>query len=117
MNKPLVRALLRGGLFVLDASEFVGKKTRQVSQATRSVVRRRRSESGPGALSFAVGIGVGVGLGILFAPASGEQTRVAILHNARELRNRLREKYSRAEKKPPASTRGVASGLEQREGV
>lgn len=116
MNKPLLRSLLRGGLFVLDASEFVGKRTRQVSQAARTVARGG-NESGSKALSFAVGIGVGLGLGILFAPASGEQTRIAVLQNARGLRNRLREKCSRTEKKPPASTRNVSSGLEQREGV
>jgi hypothetical protein len=109
MNKPWLRALLRGGLFVLDASELVRKKTRQVSQATRSV-GRGSSESGPEVLSFAVGIAIGLGLGILFAPAPGEQTRVAILQNARELPNRLREKCSRAEKKPSASTRNVSSG-------
>jgi hypothetical protein len=116
MNKPFLRALLHGGLFLLDASQVVGEKTRQVSQATRSLVRGSR-KSGTKALSFAVGVGTGVGLGILFAPASGEQTRIAILQNARALRSRLREKYSPAEKKPAGSTGTRSSGLQQREGI
>lgn len=117
MSRPLIRALLRGGLFVLDASEFVGKTSRQVTQTTRGVVRGRSIESGGKALRFAVGIGVGLGLGILFAPATGEQTRLTILQNIRQLRGRLWEKRSRAGEKPPASERAVSSGSEQREGV
>jgi hypothetical protein len=117
MNRPLVRALLRGGLFVLDASELVGITSRRVSQPSRGGVRGRRRESGPRALGFAVGIGVGLGLGILFAPASGEQTRLAILQTIRQLRGSWREKCAGADKKPPASERTSSSGSEQREGV
>jgi gas vesicle protein len=43
--------------------------------------------------SFLVGLGVGVGLGLLFAPMSGEETRVNLADRASDLANSARETY------------------------
>jgi hypothetical protein len=48
-----------------------------------------------GATSFLIGMGVGVGAGLLFAPASGRETREAIAEKARAFRSDVR----RAERK------------------
>jgi gas vesicle protein len=43
--------------------------------------------------SFLVGLGVGVGLGLLFAPMSGEETRVNLADRASDLANSARDTY------------------------
>jgi gas vesicle protein len=43
--------------------------------------------------NFLVGLGVGVGLGLLFAPMSGEETRVNLADRASDLANSARETY------------------------
>ena len=43
--------------------------------------------------SFLIGLGVGVGLGLLFAPMSGEETRVNLADRANDLASSARETY------------------------
>lgn len=43
--------------------------------------------------SFLVGLGIGIGLGVLFAPMSGEETRVNIKDRANDLADTAREAY------------------------
>jgi YtxH-like protein len=116
MNKPLLRSLLRGGLFFLDFSDFVGKTTDKVGRRARAVVRSDKSSALRNGLSFAGGAALGVGLAILFAPASGEQIRNTIAGRAAEMRDRVREQFSSLGKKPPASATS-SPGLDQREGI
>ena len=116
MKKPLLRSLLRGGLLFLDFSDFVGKTTERVGRQARGVVRRDENLALRNALSFAGGAGLGVGLAILFAPASGEQIRSTIARSAGQVRDRVREQFSPAGKKPPVRA-ASSPGLEQREGI
>ena len=43
--------------------------------------------------TFLVGLGLGVGLGLLFAPMSGEETRINLADRANDLANSARETY------------------------
>ena len=58
----------------------------RVSDALRG---RERASSKIG--TFLLGLGVGVGVGMLFAPASGEETRNTISEQASNIRNRVSE--------------------------
>jgi gas vesicle protein len=56
--------------------------------------------------SFLIGLGVGVGLGLLFAPMSGEETRVNLADRASDLASSARETY---EQNRDRMQRGVES--------
>jgi len=45
--------------------------------------------------SFAIGLGVGVGTALLFAPASGSETRSAIARKGRDIQDEVRARVSR----------------------
>jgi gas vesicle protein len=55
------------------------------------------------AIGFLAGVGVGVGLGLLFAPASGEDTRQSIAETAAAARERVRRSVNRM---PSTGTEG-----------
>jgi YtxH-like protein len=55
-----------------------------------------------GATSFLIGVGVGVGAGILFAPASGRQTRDAIAEKVERFRGDVRESMRHGEERKTA---------------
>ena len=70
---------------------------------------RQRSLGGrilPMAGSFAAGVVVGAGLGILFAPASGDETRKLVLERAAEINRALRSRFSKTEPENSASSSG-----------
>jgi gas vesicle protein len=46
------------------------------------------------AVSFIAGVGLGVGMGMLFAPASGEETRELISEKVQEVGTKVRERFS-----------------------
>ena len=55
------------------------------------------NESGAGLLvAFVAGAVAGAALALLFAPASGEETRRNLGERAREMRDRAREQYEAA---------------------
>ena len=54
-------------------------------------------------IGFLAGVGVGVGLGLLFAPASGEDTRQSITETAAAARERVRRSVNRM---PSTGTEG-----------
>ncbi|PYX85679.1 MAG: hypothetical protein DMG70_02795 [Acidobacteria bacterium] len=58
------------------------------------------------AISFAAGIGLGIGVGMLFAPASGEETRSSIAEKVQDVGERVRERCSPEIKKPATGTEG-----------
>jgi hypothetical protein len=115
MNNFL-KLLLGTGLYLLEQSDQSTRKIRdraagnlsdlrdlaqekyetaadRVSKASRAI----RGDDNPGvsnALSLAAGIGVGVALGVIFAPASGEQTRSAIANKVHVFGDRVRQQFS-----------------------
>jgi gas vesicle protein len=46
------------------------------------------------AVSFIAGVGLGVGIGMLFAPASGQETRELISEKVQEVGTRVRDRFS-----------------------
>jgi gas vesicle protein len=88
VNK-LFKLLLKTAMFVLDqTSEQVDRASDSVS----GMIDRGKEMIEPednrmrNVISFAAGIGVGIGAAILFAPASGAETRSSIKGKVREFR-------------------------------
>ena len=46
------------------------------------------------AVSFIAGVGLGVGIGMLFAPASGQETRELISEKVQKVGTRVRDRFS-----------------------
>lgn len=70
-----------------DRYEDARDRVENISDA----IRGRRHYGAPIG-GFLVGMGIGVGLGMLFAPASGEETRSNIVEQATSFKDRVAEK-------------------------
>jgi len=67
-----------------DAAERVAKASR--------AIRGEDNHALGNALRLAAGVGVGIGVGLLFAPASGQETRSAIAGSVQQFRNKVRKR-------------------------
>jgi gas vesicle protein len=81
-----------------DQYESVSDRFEQVSDAIQD-----KTDWVSPMVGFLAGVGVGVGLGILFAPASGEDTRQNISETAAAARDRVRRSVNRM---PSTGTEG-----------
>jgi len=126
MNKFL-KLLLGTTLYVLEQSDQSTRKIRnraadniddlrdmaQEKYATASDRVSRASQALLGEdshvvgniLSLAAGIGIGVGIGLIFAPASGEETRSAIADKVQVVGERVKKQFS-TEDYPVTGTNG-----------
>lgn len=92
MNKYL-KLLLKTAACVVDQSVT---QMDRASERVSGLVDRGKEMIHPedhrlrNALSFAAGVGVGVGAAILFAPASGKETRSSITQQMQQIRARAR---------------------------
>ena len=114
MNQML-RLLLRTGLYLLepdrvdsirekvsDRIDDLGEKTREtydaaskhVSRLARSVRGEHEDHTLGNTLAFLAGVGTGVAVGILFAPASGEETRGNLAEAAQQATGKVRDRFS-----------------------
>jgi YtxH-like protein len=114
MNQVL-RLLLRAGLYFLesdrvdsikdqmsDRMEDIGEKTRRtydaaskhVNRMTRVIRGEREDHTVGNALAFFAGIGTGIAVGMLFAPASGEETRSSLADTAQSMSDKVRGRVS-----------------------
>jgi|SRR5579863_38436 hypothetical protein len=81
--------------------DFADQASRGYGAAADRVERLYRSARGEdhrvlaGAASFLIGMGIGAGAGVLFAPASGKQTRDAIAEKVERLQSDIRESVRR----------------------
>jgi gas vesicle protein len=73
--------------------------TDRVSRASRAI-RGDDGQMVSNALSMAAGVGLGLALGIIFAPASGEETRSAIVDKVHVFGDRVREQFSGSDVRP-----------------
>jgi gas vesicle protein len=122
-----LKLLLGTGLYLLEQSDQSTRKIRdraaenlsdlrdlaqekyetaadRVSKASRAI-RGEDNQGVSNALSLAAGIGVGLALGVIFAPASGEQTRSAIANRVHVFGDRIRQQFS-SEDLGPTGTNG-----------
>jgi len=113
--KKLLKTLLGTSLYLLEQSDGAQKGRNRaasriddfrdavqhkyedaadrVAKASRAI--RGVDNLGLGkAVRLAAGIGVGIGLGLLFAPASGQDTRRAIAGSVQQFGNRIRKRVS-----------------------
>jgi hypothetical protein len=113
--KKLLKTLLGTSLYLLEQSDGARKgRNRTASRIDdfRDAVQQKyedaagrvakasraiRGEDKPAlgnAVRLAAGIGVGIGLGLLFAPASGQDTRRAIAGSVQQFGNKIRKRVS-----------------------
>ena len=106
--KKLLKLMLGTGLFLIESNRVGRRVGRQVGDLRDSASDKlddfadrigRVSDSLSGRRdyvtpigSFLVGMGIGAGLGMLFAPASGEETRSKIMDQAADLKDRVTQK-------------------------
>jgi gas vesicle protein len=57
-------------------------------------------------MRFAAGIGLGLGAGLLFAPASGDETREVIAGRAHDFGENIKDHFSRDMKQRATGTEG-----------
>jgi gas vesicle protein len=126
MNKFL-KLLLGTTLYVLEQSDQSTKKLRnraadnlddlrdvakekyamagdRVSRASQALLGQDSHVVG-NILSLAAGIGIGVGIGLIFAPASGQETRSAIADKVQVVGDRVKKQFS-SEDYPATGTNG-----------
>jgi hypothetical protein len=116
----LLRLLLGAGLYVLDPlrdrlsdrlddigeraqGAYEGAADRISSMTDR--IRGRQSDHWANVAWLLVGAGVGVGLGMLFAPASGEETRSNLSEKVQKAGDKVRERFS-PQPRPASGTYG-----------
>jgi len=106
--KKLLKVMLGTSLFLVESNR-VGNRVRsrmgdfrdsaadtfddlagRIGRVSDSLSGRRDYVSPIG--SFLIGMGIGAGLGMLFAPASGEETRNRIMDQASDLKERVTQK-------------------------
>ena len=100
--KRVLRTLLRAGLYFLDESDRataglrdrMRDKVGNITSRTRDAVGIETDHTMRDAGCFIAGVGLGVGIGMLFAPASGEETRELISDKVQEVGTRVRERFS-----------------------
>jgi hypothetical protein len=116
----LLRLLLGAGLYVLDPLrdrladrlDDIGERAQDAYEGAadrlgsmRDRIRGRESSPWTNVAWLLVGTGVGVGLGMLFAPASGEETRSNISDKVQKAGDKVRERFS-PPPKPASGTYG-----------
>ena len=82
---------------LMISATSVQQKYEDAAERFAKASRAIRGEDNPGlgnAVRLAAGIGVGIGLGLLFAPASGQDTRRAIAGSVRQFGDKVRKRVS-----------------------
>jgi len=89
-----LKMLLKTAIYVMDqSSDQVDRASERVSEF---VDRGKKNIYGPenhllsNVLSFAAGVGVGISAGVLFAPASGQQTRSSLKEKVHDIGRQAR---------------------------
>jgi hypothetical protein len=121
MNKKvnsLLKSALKTAVYFLEQSDSIAEDTRNrvdegIDRATdrmsdlrdraKDALYRGENHTARNVVMFMAGIGVGIGAGILFAPASGEETRTSFGDKVHDFGQRVRDRVS-PEVKPATGT-------------
>ncbi len=99
----LIKAILKTAVYFLDESdrEVRGRVFRGMERTAVSDLRDRAKDlyeeprhAMRSVLMFAAGVGVGIGTAMLFAPASGEETRKEIGKKVQDIGERVKSTFS-----------------------
>jgi YtxH-like protein len=101
VNKVL-RTLLKAGLYFLEQSDRATADLRDqirdqvghIRTRTRDVISLEPDHVVRDAMSFVAGVGLGIGVGLLFAPASGQETRDLISEKVQKAGSKVRQSFS-----------------------
>ena len=110
MNRTL-RSLLKTAVYGMD--EFLNRVDRasdvlsHVSDRGRKMVYREEKHTGRTIGAFAAGLGLGIGVGVLFAPASGKQTRDSISGKLQDIGSQVGERFETEKRKRPTGSEGL----------
>jgi hypothetical protein len=113
VNK-LLKTLLRTGAYFLDQAadatapmrDRVRDRANGFTDRATHLMRGRQDNTVRYAISFAAGLGFGLGAGLLFAPASGDQTREALTDKVHDFGESVKEHFSREVKQRATGTEG-----------
>jgi hypothetical protein len=97
MNRFLKSLLKTAAYLVEQIPDKVDRVSSRVSDMTdhgKRAIYGEKDHTVRDVVSFAAGVGLGIGAGILFAPASGEETRNSLRGKVQEIGDRVRERFS-----------------------
>ncbi len=103
MNKFL-RSLLKAGIYLLEQRDRLKARAEDLTDRAGQAIRGQEDHTVRNAISFAAGTALGIGVALLFAPASGEETRSALAAKVQNVGDRVREQLSQELKKPATGT-------------
>ena len=113
VNK-FIKAALKTGLYVLDLSDKATADMRNrmhdgiedLTDRTKEAIGGPVDHSFRNVVSLAAGVGFGVAVGMLFAPASGKETRSSIAAKVQDAGARVWERFPSEWRRPATGTEG-----------
>jgi hypothetical protein len=82
---------------ISDIRDFAQDRYETASDRVSRASKALRGDDGQilgNVVSLVAGIGVGVGIGLIFAPASGEETRSAIADKVQDFGTKVKDRFS-----------------------
>lgn len=94
----LLKSLLKTAVYVMDQSsdqvERFSDRVTDLSDRGKKAIYREQDHTLNAVLCFAAGAGLGIAAGILFAPASGKETRDSISDKVQDIGDKVRERFT-----------------------
>jgi len=110
MNKTL-RSLLKTAVYamdeILDRADRASDLLPDLSDRGRRRTYRQENDTVRTIGAFAAGLGLGIGVGMLFAPASGKQTRETIGEKVQGIGNQVGERFANEKRNRPTGSEAL----------
>jgi hypothetical protein len=111
MAKSFLKSLLKTSVYLMDQfSDQVDRASDRVSDLSdrgKKLIYPEQDNTLRNLAVFATGVGVGVGLGILFAPASGKETRDSLNEKVQNISDQVGERLRSTARPPSTGTDSV----------